>query len=206
MDRREFLSFSGVATLAAAASDFTVQAVGAELSAPPSDAPWRTFEVVTDVEIWPQDVPAKLWLPLSQYRDTEYQRTLDVSWAGNQAKAGIYRDPKYGAPAFFAQWDDRSAAPKLQVVNLVTTRNRSVDLTRSGEPHFVPRQELDLYLQASSHIPLEGIVRDTASKIVPSASADTLTRARAHLRLDCRKHVPGSKGHRLRDRRHPLHA
>jgi transglutaminase-like putative cysteine protease len=178
MDRREFLSFSGVATLAAAASDFTVQAVGAELSAPPPDAPWRTFEVVTDVEIWPQDLPARLWLPLSQYRDTEYQRTLDVSWAGNQAKAGIYRDPKYGAPAFFAQWDDRSVAPKLRVVNLVTTRNRSVDLTRSGEPHFVPRQELDLYLQSSSHIPLDGIVRDTASKIVPSASVDTLTRAR----------------------------
>src|SRR5208282_547118 len=126
MDRRGFLSLSSAAALAAAAPDCTVEAVGAELSAPPTDAPWRTFEVVTDVEIWPQDVPAKLWLPLPQYRDTEYQRTLAVRWTGNPARAGIYRDPKYGAPAFFAQWDNRSAAPKLQLTTRVTTCNRSV--------------------------------------------------------------------------------
>jgi transglutaminase-like putative cysteine protease len=179
MDRREFLNLSGVAALAAAAPNFTVPAFGAELSAPPTAAPWRTFEVITDVEIWPQDVPAKLWLPLPQYRDTEYQRTLDIRWAGNPGKAGIYRDPKYGAPAFFAEWLDRSVAPQLQVTNLVTTRNRSVDLTRSGEPNYIPRQELDLYLQATAHIPLDGIVRDTASRIAPGAGADTLTRARA---------------------------
>ena len=179
MDRREFLSLSGVAALAAAAPDCTGEAFGAELSAPSTDAPWRTFEVVTDVELWPQDVPAKLWLPLPQYRDTEYQRTLDIRWAGNPTVTGIYRDPQYGAPAFFAQWDARSAAPKLQVTNLITTRNRSVDLTRSGEPNYVPRQELDLYLQATAHIPLDGIVRATASRIAPGASADTLMRARA---------------------------
>ena len=179
MDRREFLNFSGAAALAAAVPEFTAKASVAEFPAPPADAPWRTFEVVTDVKIWPQDIPAKLWLPLPQYRDTEYQRTRDIRWAGVPAKTGIYRDPKYGAPAFFAQWDDRSAAAKLQVTILITTRNRSVDLTRSGERNYVPREELDLYLQATPHIPLDGIVRDTARRIAPNASADTLTRARA---------------------------
>lgn len=177
MDRHEFLSLSGAAALAAVAPDFTTKASAAELSAPPTDAPWRTLEVVTDVVIWPQDVPAKLWLP--QYCDTEYQRTRDIRSAGNPAKTGIYRDPKYGAPAFFAQWDDRSAAPKLQVTNLITTYNRSVDRTRSGERNSVPREELDLFLQVTPHIPLGGNVRDTASKIAPNASADTLMRARA---------------------------
>ena len=179
MDRREFLSLSGVATLVVAAPPFIARASGAELIAPPADASWRTFELVTDVEIWPQDVPAKLWLPLPQYRDTEYQRTLDIRWAGNPANTGIYRDPRYGAPAFFAQWDDRASAPKLQVTSVVTTRNRAVDLTRPGERSDVPRQELDLYLQATQHIPLDGIVRATASRIAPGASTDTLTRARA---------------------------
>src|SRR5258708_21156229 len=179
MDRREFLNLSGAAALAAAVPEFTTKASVAELSAPSADAPWRTFEVVTDVTIWPRDIPAKLWLPLPQYRDTEYQRTRDIRWAGIPAKTGIYRDPKYGAPAFFAQWDDPSAAAKLQVTILITTRNRSVDQTRSGERNHAPREELDLYLQATPHIPLDGIVRETARKIAPNAGADTLTRARA---------------------------
>jgi transglutaminase-like putative cysteine protease len=179
MDRREFLNLSGVAALVAAAPELATIASAAELSPPPTDAPWRTFEIVADVEIWPQDVPAKLWLPLPQYRDTDYQRTLDIRWSGNAAKTGIYRDPKYGAPAFFAQWDEHSAAPKLEVTQVIATRNRSVDLSRSGEPHYVPREELDLYLQPTAHIPLGGIVRDTASKIAPNASADPLARARA---------------------------
>lgn len=179
MERRKFLNVSGVAAIATALPQFTTSEAAAELAAPPTSAPWRSFEVVTDVELWPQDIPAKVWLPLPQYRDTEYQRTLDVLWSGNPTKTGIYRDPKYGAPAFFARWDDRSTAPQLQVTNLVVTRNRNVDFTRSGEPHFVSREELDLYLQSTAHIPLGGIVRDTATKIAPNASTDTMARARA---------------------------
>lgn len=179
MDRREFLNASGAAAIAMALPELTTRVAAAEFKAPPMNGPWRSFEVATDVELWPQDLPAKLWLPLPQYRDTDYQRTLDVRWSGNPTKAGIYRDPKYGAPAFFAQWDDRSTAPTLQVINLIETRNRTVDLTRSDEPHFVSREELDLYLQSTVHVPLAGIVRDTASKIAPNASGDTMARARA---------------------------
>lgn len=179
MDRREFINLSGAAALAAAIPKFTSKASAADLSAPPADGPWRTFEVVTDVEIWPQDLPAKLWLPVPQYRDTEYQRTLDIRWAGNPAKSGIYRDPKYGAPAFFAQWDDRSATPKLQVTNLITTRNRNVDVTKPGAPLSVSREELELYLQPTSRIPTDGIVRATASRILPISSRTPIERARA---------------------------
>jgi transglutaminase-like putative cysteine protease len=179
MDRREFMSLSAAAALASAAPEFAATASADEFSAPPADAPWRTFEVVTEVEIWPQDAPAKVWLPMPQYRDTEYQRTLDIRWSGNATKTGIYRDPKYGAPAFFAQWDDRAAAPKLQVTNLITTRNRNVDLGKRGTPIAASREELDLYLQPSAHIPIDGIVRATASRILPVASGSSIERARA---------------------------
>jgi len=179
MDRRGFLNLSGAVALAAGLPEFTAVASAAKLSAPPVDAPWRTFEVVTDVEIWPQDVPAKLWLPLPQYRDTEYQRTLDIRWAGNPARTGLFRDPKYGAPAFFAEWEDRAAAPKLQVTNRIATRNRNVDLTIRTTPSSGSREELDLYLQPTAHIPTDGIVRATASRILPIASSRPIERARA---------------------------
>src|SRR5450631_529642 len=178
MDRREFLTVS--ATGAAAAMAHIGGVCAAEpLAAPPMSAPWRTFEVVTEVDIWPQDVPARVWLPLPLYRDTDYQRTLDIRWAGNAARTGIYRDPKYGAPAYFAEWTDRAAAPRLQVTKLFTTRNRSVDLTKPGPMQVAARDELDLYLQPTAHIPTDGIVRATASRILPTAGGSTIERARA---------------------------
>jgi transglutaminase-like putative cysteine protease len=131
------------------------------------------------MEIWPQDVPAKVWLPISLYGDTDYQRTLDIRWKGNPSAMGMYRDPRYGAPAFFAQWNDRAAAPKLQVTNRITTRNRSVDLSKPGSAPSLSRDEIELYLQPSAHIPTDGIVRATASKILPIASGTPVERALA---------------------------
>jgi transglutaminase-like putative cysteine protease len=179
MERRTFLALSAATAVSAALPVGGTSAVAATLEAPPMNAPWRTFEVVSEFEIWPQDLPAKLWAPLPMYGDTDYQRTLDVRWSGNASNTGIYRDPKYGAPAFFAEWKDRAVTPKLQVTTLFAARNRSVDLSRGGAPRDVPREQLDLYLQSTPHIPLGGIVRDTASKIAPNASGDTLARARA---------------------------
>jgi transglutaminase-like putative cysteine protease len=178
MDRRDFLSASSASLAAALAGIDTARATDA-LSGPPINVPWRTFEVVTEVEIWPQDLPAKLWLPLPLYRDTEYQRTLDIAWTGNATATGIFRDPKFGAPAYFAEWSDRATAPKLRVTKRIATRNRSVDLSPSGSAQVIDREELELYLQPTPHIPTDGIVRTTAQRILPMASRTPLNRARA---------------------------
>jgi transglutaminase-like putative cysteine protease len=179
MDRREFLAASVAAATLASLSQRAAAASAGGLEAPPVNSPWRTFDVVTEVEIWPQDIPGKVWLPLSIYGDTGYQKTLDVRWTGNPASTGIFRDPRYGAPAFFAQWNDREVAPKLQVTNRITTRNRAVDLTRPGIVESISREEIELYLQPSAHIPTDGIVRATAAKILPISSTNPVDRARA---------------------------
>jgi transglutaminase-like putative cysteine protease len=180
MDRRGFLNVTAAAAASAVVPEIAAATTGGTLEAPSAaDAPWRTFEVVTEVEIRPQDVPAKLWLPLALYGDTDYQRAIGVRWTGNASATGIYRDPRYGAPAFFAQWDDRNISPKLQIINRVTTRNRNVALTRPGALQHVSREELDVYLQPTSHVPIDGIVRATASRILPTAGGNTIERARA---------------------------
>jgi len=179
LDRRDFLQRSATAALTAALPAAAAADPIAAPVAPPVDGAWRTFEVVTDVEIWPQDVPARVWLPFPLYGDTEWQRALDVRWSGNPATTGIYRDPRYGAPAFYAQWDDRAAAPRLQVVNRVATRNRNVDFTRPGTLQPLSRDEMALYTRPTSHIPTDGIVRATANRILPMASSNPIERARA---------------------------
>ena len=179
MDRRGFLNVTAAAVASAAVPGIAAAATAGTLEAPPADASWRTFDVITEVEIRPQDVPAKLWLPLALYGDTDYQRAIGVRWTGNASATGIYRDPRYGAPAFFVQWDDRNISPTLQIINRVTTRNRNVAVTRPGALQHVSREELDLYLQPTSHVPIDGIVRATASRILPTAGGNTIERARA---------------------------
>jgi len=179
MDRRDFLNITAAAALAASWTRAATAATPASLEAPPIGSPWRTFEVVTDVEVWPQDLPAKVWLPLSIYGDTDWQKTLGVRWSGNPTSTGIYRDPRYGAPAFYAQWDDRAVVPRLQVVNRITTRNRNVELQPAAIPPSLSREEIDLYLQPTAHIPTDGVVRATASRILPMSSTSPIERARA---------------------------
>jgi transglutaminase-like putative cysteine protease len=178
MDRRDFLNLSAAATLSAAMPAAAATSATAP-AAPPVNGSWRTFDVVTEVEVWPQDLPARVWLPLALYGDTDYQRAQDVRWTGNPSATGIYRDPRYGAPAFYAQWDDRTATPKLTVTNRVATRNRSVSLTTPGVVQPLSREEIDLYLAPTAHIPTDGIVRATASRILPVASTSPIERARA---------------------------
>jgi transglutaminase-like putative cysteine protease len=149
----------------------------AATTTPPVSGGWRTFEVVTSVELWPQDLPLKLWVPLPLYGDTPWQRTLDVSWACNGATTGMFRDPKFGAPAFFASWNGKEGAPSLRLTTVVMTRNRKVDLARPGPA--VPAPDMATWLEPTPHIPLDGIVRATASRIVPLAGGNVLARAQA---------------------------
>ena len=179
MDRRDFMTLSSAGVAAVTLGRMAAAGAADTPTAPLlSNAPWRTFEVITDVELWPQDTPARLWLPIPLYRDTEYQRTLDIRWSGNAASTGLYRDPKFGAPAFFATWD-QSDSPRLQVTTVVATRNVGVDIGKPGPIQSVAREDLDLYLQSTAHIPTDGIVRATARRILPAAAGGTMERARA---------------------------
>jgi hypothetical protein len=47
-----------------------------------------------------------VWLPLAQYKDTSWQRSLGHNWQGNFDSAGIYRDPVAEMEVFYADWKD----------------------------------------------------------------------------------------------------
>jgi transglutaminase-like putative cysteine protease len=186
MHRRRFLmasasagALSSLRAAAAKASTDGASRAGHGPTATTPGASWRAFEVVTSVELWPQDLPAKLWLPLPLYGDTPWQRTHSIAWEGNPEGTGVYRDPKFGAPAFLASWSARDAAPSLRVTAVVMTRNRSVDFGHPAPAQPQAADDVATYLQPTPHIPLDGIVRATASRILPSAGGNVLARARA---------------------------
>ena len=179
MDRRTFIAHAGgLAAAALITPDAVAQAsTPVATTAAPATAAWRRFEVVTDIEMRPDAGATRLWLPIANADDTDYYRSTGITWSGNAAETGIYRDPVYGAPAFFARWDGTSLS-ELTVKNTFMARNRRVDLARPRRPAPAD-DDLALYLASTPHIPTEGIVRETARGIVRGHRTDPLTQARA---------------------------
>ena len=175
MNRRNFLGASAALSSLAAFPSLVSQASAATLNEI-RQAGWRTFEITTDVELKEGGRP-RLWLPVPQYKDTEYQRLASNEWKGNTVRAGIYRDGEYGAPIFYAEWDDKTATPWVQLVSQFATRDRAVDFMRP-QPIVFNKDEIELYLKPTKHIPTDGIVGETSRKIVGNLS-DPVDKARA---------------------------
>ena len=128
-------------------------------------ARWRTVDVQTSVSLKRVRGAAKLWLPLAQYKDTLWQRSLGHTWEGNFANAGIYRDPVAEMEVFFAEWAEGTETPRLQIVSQIATQDRHFDVTRRGA--IAERTEvLRQCLQPTSRIPIDGIVRRTAERAI----------------------------------------
>ena len=88
MKRREFLKMSGmaVAGLAGSGSLFA-------LAQPRSS--WRTFELVTRVEVLQASGATRLWVPAALVNETPYQRTLSNEFTveGGSARLVVDKTP-----------------------------------------------------------------------------------------------------------------
>ena len=128
-------------------------------------ARWRTVDIQTNIGLKRVKGRARLWLPLAQYKDTLWQRSLSHTWEGNFSSASIYRDPVAEMEVFVAEWTEGTDNPKLQIVSQIATQDRHFDVTRRGA--IAERTEvLRQCLQPTSQIAVDGIVRKTAERAI----------------------------------------
>jgi transglutaminase-like putative cysteine protease len=167
MDRRAFLK-TGIAL---GTVSLPWRALGAR--------EWRTYEVVTRVELaFPKGV-SRVWLPLPMSADTEWHRSLGNAWSGNAARAHVISDGKYGVPMLYAEWTNDNVQPQLEVTSRFATREHTVDpqKPRSGvEP--LGAADRRFFTAPTEYIPTDGIVRKTAQGIVKGATGE-VEKARA---------------------------
>ncbi len=174
MNRRAFL-----ATGAASAVVAGLARHGTAVGAAPPDAPkWRAFEVTTRAEIVNPTGGARAWLPFPLMPDTDYHKSQGQSWTGNATTTRIYREPRYGAAIFYAEWPATEPSPLVEVTTRFATRDRAVDLKEPGEVRREDKRELAKYLAPTRLIRTDGIVRQTALEITRGAKTD-LDKARA---------------------------
>jgi transglutaminase-like putative cysteine protease len=169
MDRRAFLK-TGIAASAVATLPFPgARAAGG----------WRTYEVLTKIELaFPKGV-SRVWLPLPMNADTEWHRSLGNGWSGNATRAQVESDGKYGVPILYAEWTQDSVVPQLEVTSRVATREHTVDPAkpRAGAEQL-SGADRQFFTAPTDYIPTDGIVRKTAQGIVKGAASD-VEKARA---------------------------
>lgn len=138
---------------------------------------WRNYEIRSALSFKNDAGRSRLWLPLVQYRDTPWERSLGHTWSGNFETAGIYRDPVADMEVFFADWSETVTEAKLEVVSQMATQDRHFDITRRGA--VAERGEiLRRCLQATELVPTDGVVRRTAERAVGRIK-DPLAQAKA---------------------------
>lgn len=164
MHRRTFL-LSAAAPLVAAASGRA------------QDEGWRTFEVITRVEVQGDPGRTRAWLPLAHAPLDRYQRVIKQTWRGSANVLRAIRDEKSGTGILLAEWSDPSATRNVELTLQVATRDRAVDW-RDRTMRGAATASLQRFLQPTRLLPLDGIVRDTARRIT-RAETDDLAKARA---------------------------
>jgi transglutaminase-like putative cysteine protease len=161
MNRRLFLLSAAATGLVAGLPPALANTPGAA-----SGARWREFELTYKVTLTDRTAPAKLWLPLP-HSAGDYQRALGVEVRSAAAPVRLYQDEVYGAPILQTEWSNPGAEPTIEIVARVATRDRVYDPT--GKTNLAGKgdaKELAFYLKPSPSMPTDGIVGETARKIV----------------------------------------
>jgi len=172
MNRRRLLKAApaagllSVAPWAAVAQSATQSATG-----------WRTFEVVTKVDIVPTKGQVMAWVPLPLSQDTDWFQTLENDVAGNFQTSRVVIDPTYRAAVATATFANGEAAPSLHVTSKFRTRDRLVELKPMAGMQATTAEQAT-YLKPTEYMPTDGIVREKALAITKNARTD-VDKARA---------------------------
>lgn len=172
MNRRDFLQSTSL-TLAGLILAKT------ELSfaqSTPSDG-WRTFEVTTRAEVLKPAGETRVWLPAALIQDTPFQRTISNRFNTDGGTARMVESTPNALGIVVATFPPEGK-PIVTLSSQVSLKNYSVDLSKPGNAHPASKAELQYFLQPTSHIPTDGVVKEKATEITKGAHTD-VEKARA---------------------------
>ena len=167
MDRRTFVTAAATLPFATALSPL---ALAQARTFTPRPGDWRTFEVVTRLDVANPTGATQAWVPVPAV-DANWQKSTPGTWSGNMQQAELVTDPVYGAKMVHATWAEAEKAPWIEVTSRIQSRDRALDWSRKSSPAADPA-ELALALKPTALMPTDGIVRETASKIVAGKTTD----------------------------------
>ena len=171
LNRRHFLI-----TGAALAGAMALPELAAAQFAPRPGA-WRRFQITTRLEITTASDKVQGWIPLPAVNEAAWFRSGENSWTTN-GKAAVTTGRGSGAKMLQVEWAHTNDAPVVEVVSIVETRDRAIDLSKPDEASRLSDAARRRYTSGSKFIPIDGIVARTSEKIASRAKSD-LNKVRA---------------------------
>jgi transglutaminase-like putative cysteine protease len=172
MNRRDFLRSAG-----AVSAGVTLSNAEHLLADDETLESWRTFEVVTRVEIPKSSKTTRVWLPAALIGETPFQKTLSNEFSAEGGTARIVKT-KPDALGIVAAEFPAGVSPVLTLTSRVATRNYAVGSFTPGKRPKSNRTELEHFLRPTRLLPTDGIVKAKATEITSDAKTD-LDKARA---------------------------
>jgi transglutaminase-like putative cysteine protease len=161
--RREFVS--------AAAAALAFPHMGRLLAKDASPGRWRTFEVITTVEVLKPSGPTRVWVPAALSVQTPYQRTIADTFQCEGAIARKVETKTDGLKIISAEFP-AGVRPFLAVTSRVKTRDWNVNFSAPAHEKKAGASELRHYLLPTKLLPTDGIVRETAIQITRQFRTD----------------------------------
>lgn len=115
-----------------------------------------TVRIVNNIELHASQA-GRIWLPIPKAK-TPYQRLMKNHWMGDLTNVAITKDPVYDAQILSAEWD-KAGSHRFEL-----THEIRLQAVATGEP----AHHTDTYLHPTAHVATDGIVQETAKKIVGS--------------------------------------
>src|SRR5437016_4493269 len=176
MNRRDFLS-STAAVSAALAFPLGKSKWRAFARSAAATGGWRSFKVTTHVEVLKPSGTTRVWVPAALVSETPYQKTLANTF---DAPGGTARVVERAADwlGIIAAEFPTGVRPILTVTSRIATRDYAVDLAAPRQARKPRRGELEHFLQPTTLLPTDGIVKTTATEITSGAETN-VDKARA---------------------------
>src|SRR5271165_478883 len=172
MNRRDFLRSAG-----AASASLTFLKPACQLAEAATSQSWRTFEVITHVDVLKSSGATRVWLPAALISETPFQKTLSNEFVSEGGAARIVEVRADALGIIVAEFPP-GVRPVLTLKSRVATKNYAIDLSAPGKGAKVDRAELEHFLRPTKLLPTGGIVKATAAEITTGAKTD-LDKARA---------------------------
>src|SRR5262249_14488771 len=137
----------------------------------PADG-WRTFEVITRVEVLKPVGVTRIWVPGALIGSAPFQRTLSNSFSADQGGTAKLVEDSANSLAIVSAEFREGVKPGLTVTSRVATKDIAVDLGQRGSKARANREELQRFLQPTKLIPVDGIVKSTAQEITKGTKTD----------------------------------
>lgn len=169
--RRQFMQKTAAALFVSSlpAINFAQSTAAPERRFNPQPGSWRTFELTTRVDIAKVQGATKVWLPIPSV-NTDWQQSLESSFSSN-GTTQLTSDARYGARMLYVEFADKVAQPYVTLTSRIQTQNRAGNWAQKQS--FVEDADtLKAYLAATTLLPTDGIVRQTAMAAIKGTRTD----------------------------------